>query len=84
MARNNESAAVLRSSAAAQLGVRERDFVTAGRATGASGSRIVVRHLLPSRVGLVIKVSAIDVGGIILLEFALSFLGLGIQPYPAR
>jgi ABC-type dipeptide/oligopeptide/nickel transport system permease subunit len=62
------------------LSLREREFITAGRVLGASGTRVMLRHLLPNVLPLVIILSAIDVGGLILTESALSYLGLGISP----
>jgi ABC-type dipeptide/oligopeptide/nickel transport system permease subunit len=62
------------------LSLREREFVQAGRAIGASSLRIMFQHLLPNVLPLVFVLAAIDVGGIILYESALSFLGLGILP----
>jgi peptide/nickel transport system permease protein len=62
------------------LALREREFVVAARVLGASDLRIMARHLLPNVLSLVIVLTAIDVGGLILAESALSFLGLGIQP----
>jgi peptide/nickel transport system permease protein len=60
--------------------VRERDFVTAARALGASRISIMVRHILPNIIPIVIVVAARDIGLLILVESALSFLGLGVQP----
>jgi peptide/nickel transport system permease protein len=62
------------------LSVRERDFVTAARSAGASDPRIIFRHILPNVLGPVIVLASLAVGGIIILEAALSFLGLGVQP----
>ncbi|HXF82934.1 MAG TPA: ABC transporter permease, partial [bacterium] len=62
------------------LALREQDFVEAARAQGASGARIIVRHLLPNAVAPVIVAATLAVGGAILGESALSFLGLGIAP----
>jgi peptide/nickel transport system permease protein len=62
------------------LTLRERDFVGAARATGASDWRLLRRHLLPNLLPLVVTLAAIDVGAMILTESALSFLGLGITP----
>ena len=62
------------------LSLREREFVAAGRVIGASHGRLMFRHLLPNVLPLVLVLSAIDVGGIVLYESALSFLGLGILP----
>jgi peptide/nickel transport system permease protein len=62
------------------LSVRERDFVTSARSAGASDPRIIFRHILPNVLGPVIVIASLAVGGIIILEAALSFLGLGVQP----
>ncbi len=62
------------------LSLREREFVTAGLVSGASNVRIVFRHILPNVLPLVIVLTAIDVGSLILVESALSYLGLGISP----
>ena len=61
------------------LSLRERDFVLAARAAGASHRRIILRHLIPNAIGPVIILASLAVGGIIILESALSFLGLGVQ-----
>ncbi|MCC6703620.1 MAG: ABC transporter permease [Thermomicrobiales bacterium] len=61
------------------LSLRERDFVHAARAAGARNSRIVSRHVVPNALGPVIIFASLQVGGIIILESALSFLGLGVQ-----
>lgn len=60
--------------------LREREFVTAARTVGATGWRIMFRHILPNVLPLIFVLSAIDIGSIILLESALSYLGLGIMP----
>lgn len=60
--------------------IREREYITAARVIGASQVRIMTRHVLPNVLPLIIILSAIDVGGIILVESALSYLGLGIMP----
>jgi peptide/nickel transport system permease protein len=66
------------------LSVRERDFVTSARSAGASDPRIIFRHILPNVLGPVIVLASLAVGGIIILEAALSFLGLGVQaPTPS-
>lgn len=62
------------------LSLREREFVTAARTVGASNSRIILRHILPNVLGPIIVLASLSVAGIILLESALSFLGLGTQP----
>jgi peptide/nickel transport system permease protein len=62
------------------LALREREFVAAGRVSGAGNVRIMFRHIMPNVLPLVFVLTAIDVGTLILLESALSFLGLGISP----
>ena len=62
------------------LSVRERDFVLAARAVGANDSRIITRHVLPNVMGPVIVIASLSVGSVIILEAALSFLGLGVTP----
>lgn len=62
------------------LSLRDREFVTAARATGAGPGRIIVHHILPSTVGPVVVNLTLTMAAAILLESALSFLGLGIQP----
>lgn len=59
---------------------REMPYIEATRALGASGFRIVFRHLLPNVMGPVIVASSIALGGNIMLESAVSFFGLGVQP----
>jgi peptide/nickel transport system permease protein len=60
--------------------LRERDYVTAARALGASKVTLMARHVLPNAIPIVIVITMIDVGSVILVESALSFLGLGVQP----
>jgi peptide/nickel transport system permease protein len=60
--------------------VRERPYVPAAAALGASGGRLLFRHVLPNAVGPAIVATTLGVGNAILLESGLSFLGLGIQP----
>ncbi|UPY38157.1 ABC transporter permease [Sediminicoccus sp. KRV36] len=60
--------------------LREKEFVEAARALGASRTRIVVQHILPNALGPVIVAASIDVAGAILAESTLSFLGLGFPP----
>ena len=64
------------------LAAREREFVEAARALGASGLRIFLRHILPNIVQPVLVQAAIGMAGVILAEATLSFLGLGL-PAPA-
>jgi peptide/nickel transport system permease protein len=60
--------------------LREREFVEAARALGASVPRQVVRHILPNALGPVIVAGTIDVAAAIIAESTLSFLGLGFPP----
>lgn len=62
------------------LAVREREFVEAARALGASDVRIIVRHILPNIIQPVIVQAAIGMAGAILAEATMSFLGLGVPP----
>jgi peptide/nickel transport system permease protein len=62
------------------LSLRALDFVAAARAMGAAESRLILRHLLPNALAPVIVAATLAVGGAILGESALSFLGLGIAP----
>jgi peptide/nickel transport system permease protein len=59
------------------LSVRERDYVLAARAIGASGSRVLVRHVLPNSFYSLLVVASLNVGANVLTFAALSFLGLG-------
>ncbi|MQA17417.1 MAG: ABC transporter permease subunit, partial [Pseudonocardiaceae bacterium] len=61
------------------LSLREQEFIEAARAMGASNTRIVLRHLLPNVTGPIIVAVTIVVAVAILVEAALSFVGLGIQ-----
>ncbi|WP_232676211.1 ABC transporter permease [Nocardioides sp. R-C-SC26] len=60
--------------------VRERQFVLGLRAAGASEVRIVLRHVVPNLAGTIVALGTLQVGTAILVESALSFLGLGIVP----
>jgi peptide/nickel transport system permease protein len=62
------------------LAAREREFVEAARALGASDLRIVLRHILPNIIQPVIVQAAIGMAGAILAEATMSFLGLGVPP----
>lgn len=72
--------AVARLVRAEVLGIRGRPFVEAAAALGAGPPRILWRHVLPNALGPAIVAIALGVGGAILLESGLSFLGLGVQP----
>ena len=62
------------------LSLREEDFVMAARLVGASESRIILRHLVPSFLSHIIASLTLSIPGMILSETALSFLGLGLRP----
>jgi peptide/nickel transport system permease protein len=62
------------------LSLRERDFVEASRALGATNRRIIVRHMLPNAIGPIIVNATLTVALSIIFETTLSFLGLGVQP----
>lgn len=62
------------------LSVKEREFVEASRASGQHVHRIILRHVLPNIMAPIIVVATLNVATVIILEAALSFLGLGVQP----
>ena len=62
------------------LKIREREFVEAARAVGASRPRIVVRHVLPNLIGPIVVLSTLDMGRVLLAVSGLSFLGFGVSP----
>ncbi len=62
------------------LSLKERDFVRAARALGASPQRIVLRHILPNSASPIIVATTLSIGNIILFESVLSFLNLGVRP----
>jgi len=62
------------------MSLKSRDFVIAARASGVKPLRIIFRHILPNILGPVIVLASLGIGGIIILEAALSFLGLGVRP----
>jgi peptide/nickel transport system permease protein len=62
------------------LSIREKEFIEAARALGASTVRQVTRHILPNALGPVIVAATIDVAAAIIAESTLSFLGLGFPP----
>ena len=66
------------------LSVRERDFTTAARAIGVRDAHIILRHILPNALAPIIVGATLGVGGAIIAESSLSFLGLGVQiPTPS-
>lgn len=62
------------------LSLKEREFIQAERAIGASSFRIISRHLVPNAIGPVLVNATLGIAGAILVESGLSFLGLGVQP----
>ncbi len=62
------------------LSLREKEFVEAARALGASDLRIIVRHMLPNAIAPIVVNTTLAVGTAIIVESILSFLGFGIQP----
>lgn len=62
------------------LSLRTREFVAACRSLGGSDARIIVKHLLPNVRSSVLVLSTVEVARMMLLESALSFLGLGVRP----
>src|SRR5512143_345253 len=62
------------------LSLKEQTYIEASRALGAAPARILYHHILPNALPLILVAGSLRVGGFILLEAALSFLGLGVQP----
>jgi peptide/nickel transport system permease protein len=62
------------------LSLREKEFITSVRALGGSNGRIIFRHLFPNVVPPIIVIVTLEMARMIIMEAALSFLGLGIQP----
>ena len=62
------------------LSLKEKDFVSAARAVGASDKRLIFNHILPNALSPVFVAATFGVAGAILIESGLSFLGLGVQP----
>lgn len=62
------------------LTIREMDYVLAARGIGCSDTRIMFRHILPNAISPVLVSATLGIGGAILTESALSFLGIGVQP----
>ena len=60
------------------LSIREMLYVESARVVGASGVRIVTRHILPNAVASIIVISTLQIGNLILFEASLSFLGVGV------
>lgn len=62
------------------LSVKENDYVDAARSMGASDFRIVARHIFPNSVASIVVYATMNIGGAILTESALSYLGMGVTP----
>jgi peptide/nickel transport system permease protein len=62
------------------LSLLNRDFVLAARALGANGRRIMLVHLIPNSLAPIIVAASLNVGGFIIAESAISFLGVGVSP----
>lgn len=65
---------------AQHLSLKQQDFVTAARAAGATGPRIMIRELLPNGIAPILVAATLNVANAILAESYISFLGYGIQP----
>lgn len=62
------------------ISIKEREFVISARAIGASDNRIMLLHILPNGLSPILVSATMGIGAAILVESALSFLGLGVQP----
>lgn len=62
------------------LSLRERDFIQAVRALGGRDDRIVLRHIIPNTLAPLIVIATFEMARMIIMESALSFLGLGVEP----
>ncbi|MBI4337975.1 MAG: ABC transporter permease [Chloroflexi bacterium] len=62
------------------MSLKEKEYIEAARAVGASNARIVLRHLLPNTMSIVLVLATLQFADVIVLEASLSFLGLGVQP----
>jgi peptide/nickel transport system permease protein len=62
------------------LSLKEKEFVEAARASGASHARVIVRHILPNAAGPILVNATLGVASAIIIESTLSFLGFGVQP----
>jgi peptide/nickel transport system permease protein len=65
---------------ASTLATKQREFVEAARAVGASGARIMLRHVAPATLTPLVVIATVEVGLVIISEASLSFLGLGTPP----
>lgn len=76
----NSWAAYARLIRVSALSLREREFVLAAQSLGSSGSRVLLRHILPNVAAPAIVITSFRFADMIILEASLSFLGLGVQP----
>ncbi len=60
--------------------LKDREFVVAAKANGASTAYVVIKHILPQLWGLLLAICMVDLAGVILAESTLSFIGIGVQP----
>jgi peptide/nickel transport system permease protein len=64
----------------AVLSIKQQDYITAARTIGLRNRRIILRHIVPNIMGPIVVGATLGVGGAIIVESALSFLGMGVQP----
>ena len=62
------------------LSIKNKEYIEAARALGASNTRIITRHIFPNSIAPIIVYATMNVGTAIIVEAALSFLGIGVQP----
>jgi peptide/nickel transport system permease protein len=62
------------------LSLKEKEFVEAARASGASGTRIITRHILPNCIGPIMVNATLAIAAAVIAESTLTYLGLGLQP----
>jgi peptide/nickel transport system permease protein len=65
---------------ASYLSIKQKEFIEAARCAGAKNWRLIVRHILPNAMSPIIVAATLSVGGAIITEAGLSFLGMGVQP----
>jgi oligopeptide transport system permease protein len=71
---------VMRIMRSSVLQVKNADYVMAARALGATGPRVIRKHIVPNAIGPIVVISTISLGVYITVEATLSFLGIGLQP----
>jgi len=62
------------------LSIKNKEYIEAARALGASNTRIIIKHIFPNAIAPIIVFATMNVGTAIIVEAALSFLGIGVQP----